>query len=149
MYVSLLQPNLKASQPHKLGRSAACHHQSKAPHKAQCSRGSREGFCLFFFFSFSLLLLLLSGQRLCIIDAHYRRHCQLQTLRPGGQHCQVNVSPTSGGGGSQNASAQAAVMNDADSPARRLSPSAPREVFFVLLNLLPDAPTAARSATNV
>lgn len=38
-----------------------------------------------------------------IIDAHYRRHCHLQTLR-GDRHCQVNVSLTSAGTESQDAS---------------------------------------------
>lgn len=41
--------------------------------------------------------------RVYIIDAHYQRHCHLQTLH-GGRRCQVNVSLTSNGRVSQNSS---------------------------------------------
>lgn len=71
---------------------------------------------------------------------------------PGGQRCQVNVSPTSSGARSQDVSAQAGVMDEAGSPARRVSTLAAREGFsfvFVLLNLLPDALTPARREINV
>lgn len=46
--------------------------------------------------------------RVCIIDAHYHGHCQLQTLHRGSR-CQVNVSLTSSGTQSQNASVEPGV----------------------------------------
>lgn len=78
--------------------------------------------------------------RVCIIDAHYHRHCQLQTLH-GGRRCQVNVSLTSNRTDSQNASVLPGVyLCDKWACTRKLITS--RE-SFVSLHLIHDVLTPA------